>query len=56
MASASCVASDAMIMLYLTVALQRPRGRQRLELAGEQCAVGHRLSQSHRHCKVEHLR
>ncbi len=30
--------------------------RQRLELAGEQCEVRHRLPQPHRHRQVEHLR
>ena len=39
-----------------SVALQRPRRRQRLELSGEQCAVGHRLPQPHRDRRVEHLR
>ena len=40
----------------LAVALQRPSRRQRLELAGEQCRVGNRLPQSHRHRQVEHVR
>jgi hypothetical protein len=35
--------------------LQRPCRRQRLELAGEQCAVGHRLPQPRRHRQVEHV-
>ena len=52
----TAVAADQeMISSAPSVALQRPPRRQRLELAGEQCAVGHRLSQSHRHCQVEHL-
>jgi hypothetical protein len=39
-----------------SVASQRSRGWQRLEYAGGQCEVGHRLPQSHRHRQVEHLR
>jgi hypothetical protein len=38
-----------------SVALQRPSCWQRLELAGERCAVGHRLPQSHGHRQVEHV-
>ena len=53
----TAVAADReMIAGIPSVAPQRPRRRQRLELAGEQCEVGHRLPQPHRHRQVEHLR
>ena len=53
----TAVAADSeMIAAIPSVALQRPSRRQRLELAGEQCEVGHRLPQPHRHREVEHVR